>query len=188
MKTDRPFLEQIIDHVPALRRYARVLRRQLDQAEDLEQDCIERALAKEHLYQPDTNLRAWLFTIMRNLAVTQSRRAATRQRATLYYGARTLGTVAPRQDLVVELNECLTLTKCLSTFERRVVRHMCLDDLSYDETARRVGQPIGTIKSRLSRARQRLRDAAAGPANTFSLLETVIKKTRVAPTGTSTPA
>ena len=165
MGTSPTFLEQITDHVPALRRYARVLRRQQDQAEDLEQDCIERALAKAHLYQPDTNLRAWLFTIMRNLAFTQLRHAAFQQRAMLYYGARTQGTVAASQDLVVELNECIALTKRLSAFERRVVRHMCMDDLSYGETARRTGKPIGTIKSRLSRARQTLRSAVAGPAN-----------------------
>jgi len=165
LKTERPFFEQITDHVPALRRYARVLRRQPDQAEDLEQDCIERALAKAHLYQPDTNLRAWLFTIMRNIAVTQVRRAAFQQRAALYFGARTLDTVAASQDLVVELHECIALTKHLSAFERRVVRHLCLDDLTYGETAQRLGKPIGTIKSRLSRARQTLRNAVAGPAN-----------------------
>jgi RNA polymerase sigma-70 factor (ECF subfamily) len=165
LTSHRPFLEQITDHVPALRRYARVLRRQRDQAEDLEQDCIERALAKAHQYQPDTNLRAWLFTIMRNIAVTQARRAAFQHRAALYFGARTLDTVAASQDLVVELNECIALTKCLSVFERRIIRHVCLDDLSYDETAQRLGKPIGTIKSRFSRARQTLRNAVDGPAN-----------------------
>jgi RNA polymerase sigma-70 factor (ECF subfamily) len=164
MGTVRTFLEQISGHIPELRRYARTLRRQRDQADDLEQDCIERALGKSHLYQPGTNLRAWLFTIMRNIAITQIRRDAFRRRSTLYYGARSLGIVAASQDVVVELNECLALTKTLTAFERRVVGHMCLDDLSYGETARRIGKPIGTVKSRLSRARQRLRDAVGTPA------------------------
>jgi len=160
LRPDRTFFEQISQHVPDLRRYARVLRRQRDQADDLEQDCIERALSKSHLYEEGTNLRAWLFTIMRNIAITQMRREAFRQRSALHYGARGSGTVEPSQDLVVELKESIALTNMLTTFERRVVVHMCLDDLGYPETARRTGEPIGTVKSRLSRARKRLRDAA----------------------------
>src|SRR5258706_15983467 len=70
---------QIVDHVPALRRYARVLVRTTDQADDLVQDCVERALSRSALYQPDTNLRAWLFTIMRNIAITQTRKEKLRR-------------------------------------------------------------------------------------------------------------
>jgi RNA polymerase sigma-70 factor (ECF subfamily) len=163
LSTTRTFFEQISDHLPDLRRYARALRRQRDQADDLEQDCIERALSKSHFYEEGTNLRAWLFTIMRNIAITQVRREAFRQRSASYYGPHRLGTVEASQDLVVELKESLELTKILSAFERRIVAHMCLHDLGYPETARRNGKPIGTIKSRLSRARQRLRDAVERP-------------------------
>jgi RNA polymerase sigma-70 factor (ECF subfamily) len=159
----RTFLEQISDHVPDLRRYARSLRRQRDQADDLEQDCIERALSKSHLYEEGTNLRAWLITMMRNIAITQMRREASQQRSVLYYGAPRLRTVQADQDLFVELKESLALTRKLPASERRVVAHMCLDDLGYPETSRRTGQPIGTIKSRLSRARRRLRAAAMDP-------------------------
>ncbi len=161
LSSDRTFSEQIGDHIPDLRNYARALRRRRDQADDLEQDCIERALAKSHLYQSGTNLRAWLITIMRNIAFTGMRREAFRQRATLHYGARSLGTVEARQDMIVELGESLALTKTLTPFERRVIEHMCIDDLGYHETARRIGTAPGTVKSRLSRARQRLRDAAS---------------------------
>lgn len=164
MNTERPFRDQIGDHLPALRSYARSLRRHRDQADDLEQDCIERALSRSHLFAEGTNLRAWLFTIMRNIFITHGRRDAFRQRSTLHYGARSPGTVQARQDVLVELKESIQLTKMLTVFERRVVEHMCLDDLGYDETSRLTGQPIGTIKSRLSRARQRLRDATARPA------------------------
>ncbi len=164
MNTDRAFSDQITDHIPALRKYARVLRRHQDQADDLTQDCIERALAKSCCYAVGTNLRAWLFTIMRNIFITQLRREAFQQRSKLHYGARSLATVEPRQDVVVELKECIARTSILSAFERRIVRHMCFDDLSYEETARRIGKPIGTIKSRLSRARRTLRASVAQPA------------------------
>jgi len=163
LSTERSFCDQVGDHIPALRRYARTLRRRPDQAEDLEQDCIERALSRSHLYAEGTNLRAWLFTIMRNIAITQSRREASQQRSALYYGPRGPGEVGASQDVVVELNETIALSMKLTIFERRVLKHMCLDDLGYDETARRIGKPIGTIKSRLSRARQRMRDAVTNP-------------------------
>jgi RNA polymerase sigma-70 factor (ECF subfamily) len=176
MKTDRPFRDQISDHLPALRSYARSLRRNRDQADDLEQDCIERALSRSHLYEEGTNLRAWLFTIMRNIFITHGRRDAFRQRSTLIYGARSLGTIPARQDVLVELKESIALTKTLTTFERRVVEHMCLDDLGYDETSRLTGQPIGTIKSRLSRARQRLRDAITSPDRDGALPNVVVAR------------
>jgi len=163
LNSARTFIEQISDHVPDLRRYARSLRRQWDQADDLEQDCIERALSKSHLYEEGTNLRAWLITIMRNIAFTQMRREASQQRSALYYGAPRLCTVQANQDLVVELRESIALTRKLPASERRVVAHMCLDDLGYPETSRRTGQAIGTIKSRLSRARRRLRNATKDP-------------------------
>jgi RNA polymerase sigma-70 factor (ECF subfamily) len=163
LSTDQIFCNQISHHLPALRRYARTLRRRPDQAEDLEQDCIERALSRSHLFEAGTNLRAWLFTIMHNIAVTQSRREASQQRSALYYGPHGPSTVGARQDVVVELNEIIALSKVLTSFERRVLQHMCVDDLGYGETARRVGKPVGTIKSRLSRARQRMRDAVASP-------------------------
>jgi len=163
LSIDQIFVDQISDHIPALRRYARTLRRRPDQAEDLEQDCIERALSRFHLYEKGTNLRAWLFTIMRNIAITQSRREASQQRSALYYGPREPGAVGASQDIVVELKEIIALSQRLTAFERSVLQHMCLDDLGYDETARRIGKPIGTIKSRLSRARQRMRDAVASP-------------------------
>jgi RNA polymerase sigma-70 factor (ECF subfamily) len=159
LSSDRNFCDQISDHIPALRRYARSLRQRPDQAEDLEQDCIERALSRSHLYEEGTNLRAWLFTIMRNIAITQARRSASQQRVALYYGPHASGQVGASQDVVVELKETVALCKALTTFERRVLKHMCFDDLGYDETARRIGKPIGTVKSRLSRARQRMRAA-----------------------------
>ena len=164
MRTDQNFRDEVSEHIPALRHYARALRRLPDQAEDLEQDCLERALSRSHLYEPGTNLRAWLFTIMRNIAITQARREAFQQRALVYYGPPRADSVGARQDDVVELHETIALSRTLTTLERRLLEHMCIDDLGYDETARRIGKPVGTVKSRFSRARQRMRNAVRAPA------------------------
>lgn len=96
---------------------------------------------------------------MRNIAITQSRREASQLRWALYYGPCGPDQVDASQDVVVELKETIALSRKLTTFDRRVLEHMCLDGLNYDETAQRTGRPVGTIKSRLSRARQRMRDA-----------------------------
>src|SRR4051812_43792202 len=85
LSTTPTFCEQVRVHIPKLRAYARVLLRNRDLADDLEQDCLERALAKSHLYEQGTNLRAWLFTIMRNLYITQGRRATVVKRSALNY-------------------------------------------------------------------------------------------------------
>lgn len=148
---------QIIEHVPALRRYARVLARTADQADDLVQDCVERALSRANLYQPDTNLRAWLFTIMRNIAITQTRKEKLRRAYASERIAMDRRAEAPAQSNVVALKESLTLIDALSAGEREAVLLLGVQDMSYEEAAAISGLPIGTMKSRLSRGRQRLR-------------------------------
>jgi len=148
---------QIVDHIPALRRYARVLVRTTDQADDLVQDCVERALSRATLYQPGTNLRAWLFTIMRNIAITQTRKDKLRRN---YAGERMAvdrGAEAPSQTDVVVLKDSLRILSQLSPGEQQAVTLLGLYDLSYEEAASLSGLPVGTMKSRLSRGRQRLR-------------------------------
>ena len=68
----------IEEQIPRLRRYARALTRNLERSDDLVQDTLARAIAKEHLWQPGTNLRAWLFTLMHNQHVNNVRRTAAR--------------------------------------------------------------------------------------------------------------
>ncbi len=149
--------DQVIDHIPALRRYARVLARTVDQADDLVQDCVERALSRASLYQPDTNLRAWLFTIMRNIAITQTRKDKLRRVYASERIAMERRTEAPNQTDVVALKDSLRLMGALSAGEQQAVALLGLQDLSYEEAAGISGLPVGTMKSRLSRGRQRLR-------------------------------
>jgi RNA polymerase sigma-70 factor (ECF subfamily) len=161
--------DHVIDHIPALRRYARVLVRASDQADDLVQDCVERALSRASLYQPDTNLRAWLFTIMRNIAITQTRKDKLRRTYASERLAMDRRSQVPAQLDIVALKDSLRMMKQLSTGEQQAVTLLGLHDLSYEEAAGISGLPVGTMKSRLSRGRHRLRSlldpSAAGEAD-----------------------
>lgn len=148
---------QIVEHIPALRRYARVLARTADKADDLVQDCVERALSRSNLYQPDTNLRAWLFTIMRNIAITQTRKDKLRRVYASERLAMDRRAEAPSQIDVIALKDGLRLMQGLSDGEKQAVTLLGINDMSYDEAASLSGLPVGTMKSRLSRGRQRLR-------------------------------
>src|SRR5258706_15074314 len=110
---------QIVGHVPALRRYARGLVRTTDQADDLVQDCVERALSRSALYQPDTNLRAWLFTIMRNIAITQTRKEKLRRSYASERMAMDRRAEAPSQADVVGLKDRLRMMSELSSGEQQ---------------------------------------------------------------------
>jgi RNA polymerase sigma-70 factor (ECF subfamily) len=148
---------QIVEHIPALRRYARVLARTSDQADDLVQDCVERALSRSNLYQPDTNLRAWLFTIMRNIAITQTRKDKLRRSFAAEQMLVEHRAAPASQTEVVALKDSFRLMKSLSAGEKQAVALLGVFDLSYEEAAKASGLPVGTMKSRLSRGRQRLR-------------------------------
>lgn len=145
--------------VPALRRYARALTAgNRNEADDLVQDTLERAMTRWHLRDADRPLRPWLFTVMHNLFVNRMESARLRHtvdlpddldlrweppahegRATISDVVAALGRLAP------ELRELLVL--------------VCVEDLSYEEAARVVGIPVGTVMSRLARARARLKEA-----------------------------
>ncbi len=152
--------EQMIEHVPALRRYALVLVRTGARADDLVQDCLERALSRARLYQPDTNLRAWLFTVMRNIAVTQARKNRLRTTYAVELRAMTRHVAAASQAETIALKESLALLGALSPGEREAIDLMAIQDMSYEQAASLSGLPTGTLKSRLSRGRQHLRELA----------------------------
>src|SRR4051794_38173269 len=98
----------IVSHIPALRRYARMLTRTADQADDLVQDCVTRALSRSHLYEPGTNLKGWLSTMMRNIAITGSRKAKFRQDGANEQMAMTPQVTSPNQLDRVVLRESLS--------------------------------------------------------------------------------
>jgi RNA polymerase sigma factor (sigma-70 family) len=162
--TDFPLL----DHIPALRRYARALTGDAWLADDLVQDTLERACNKWRLWTAGSDLRAWLFTLMHNIFVNQVRSALRRAAA---------GTAVDADEVAGELiaedggtAQSLDLQRCLLRLpedQRAVLLLVSLEDLSYAEVAKITGVPVGTVMSRLSRARARLRalmDGTAAPA------------------------
>ena len=146
--------ERLVELIPRLRRYARALVGDRASADDLVQDTLERAWAKLHLYRRGTDLRAWLFTVMHNVHVNKVR--ATRVTDTLEDELPELAQRASQGDalLVRDLDRAIAR---LPTEQRAVLLLVTLEEMSYEEVAHAVGIPIGTVMSRLSRAREKLR-------------------------------
>lgn len=146
--------------IPRLRRYARFLVGDIDRADDLVQECLSRAIAKIDSWQTGTNMRAWLFTIMRNCHFNELRR---RSRSPILEDADTALAVAPgNQETHLALQEVRRAFLGLSEEHRDVLVLVAIEGLSYEEAAAVIGVPIGTVRSRTSRARQALRDAVEG--------------------------
>ena len=149
---------RLVEHeIPRLRRYARALTRDSNRADDLVQDTLLRGLDKAHLWQVGTDLRAWLFTIMHNQYVNDIRRA-TREQATVdvdQVASTLVATTDPTASR--QLSELDRALGHLSRGQREVVLLVGLEGMSYDEAAKILRVPIGTIRSRLGRAREALR-------------------------------
>jgi RNA polymerase sigma-70 factor (ECF subfamily) len=157
----------IIAEIPRLRRYARALTRDREAADDLVQDCLERAWSRFHLWRRRDNLRAWLFTIMHNLHANHVRRAKSRPATTsldLVEGSARLPALRPAQEDGLETRGIAAALDQLPEEQRQVLLLVALEQLSYEEAAQVLDIPIGTVMSRLSRARERLRRLLAGPA------------------------
>jgi RNA polymerase sigma factor (sigma-70 family) len=146
--------ERLVELIPRLRRYARALVGDRATADDLVQDTLERAWAKLHLYRRGTDLRAWLFTVMHNVHVNRVR--ATRTADTLEDEMPELAQRPSQGDalLVRDLERSIAR---LPAEQRAVLLLVTLEDMSYEEVARTLAIPIGTVMSRLSRAREKLR-------------------------------
>jgi RNA polymerase sigma-70 factor (ECF subfamily) len=150
--------QAIVEQIPHLRRYARALRRDAGPADDLVQDCLERALSRVHLFRAGTNIRTWLFTILHNLNANQARRASRRpDDAELENEAEPAahaGEGPDRRLLVRDLGRALDK---LADEQRTVLLLIGLEDMSYKEASEVLGVPVGTVMSRLARGRERLR-------------------------------
>ena len=152
-------VERLVDLIPRLRRYARALVGERAGADDLVQDTLERAWSKLHLYRRGTDLRAWLFTVMHNVHVNKLR--STRPTDPLEDGMPELTQRASQADalLVRDLDRAIAR---LPADQRAVLLLVTLEEMSYEEVARTLGIPIGTVMSRLSRAREKLRAMMLG--------------------------
>ena len=150
-----------VQYIPRLRRYARALTGDRSRADDLVQDTLERALVKFHLWQPGSDLRAWLFTIMHNVYVNQLRAQPAGLTAGLDDEAIQVA-VRPTQSDLLEVHDLQAALLHLPEEQREVLLLVGLEQMTYEETAGVLGIPIGTVMSRLSRARERLRALLAG--------------------------
>jgi len=162
---------QILEHIPRLRRYARALLGDRYAADDLVQDTLERAWNKFHLWRPGSDLRAWLFTIMHNVFVNQIRSKRSEIEKTM----EELPVVAVRatQSDSLEIADVERALRALPDEQREVLILVAIEEMTYDEVSRALAIPIGTVMSRLSRARERMRRLIAGvqPAVPFKVVK-----------------
>ena len=151
------FHRLIEQEIPRLRRYARALTRSADRADDLVQETLLRAIAKVHLWQPGTDIRAWLFTIMHNQYVNMVRRAM-RDGANIDIEQMSSALVATTDPTASrQLRELEHGLSRLRDEQREVILLVGLEGMSYEAAAQILGVPVGTVRSRLSRGRDALR-------------------------------
>ena len=160
----------IVQHIPRLRRYARALVGDRYAADDLVQDTLERAWSKYHLWRPGSDLRAWLFAIMHNVFVNQMRSRRMDREQPMEDGDG--GAVRATQLDGIELNDLQRALSRLSLEHREVLMLVGVEQMKYEEVGRALDIPVGTVMSRLSRARERLRQQM-GLASQASTLKVV---------------
>lgn len=151
------FLDEIESCVPALRRYARALTRNADRADDLVQDCLERAIRKRGLFRPTGPLQAWLFRILVNLWRNSLRSERRRGEQVAYDALVVEPSIPAPQHGRLALGEMNRALDRLPDDQRETLLLVVLEGVSYQEAATILGIPIGTVMSRLSRARAALR-------------------------------
>ena len=163
---------QIVEQLPGLRRYARALTGDAWAADDLVQDTLERACRKWLLWRGGSNLRAWLFTLMHNLYLNQRRGLVPVQALDVDALAAIADAPDASHETAMDLDRCL---QRLPADQRAVLLLVTLEDMAYADVARVLGIPEGTVMSRLSRARARMRElmepsAHAQPSSTPTAL------------------
>lgn len=162
--------EQLIaEQIPRLRRYARALLTDPVRADDLVQETLLRALSRSHLWQPGTDIRAWMFTILHNLNVNQQRQRNARGDHLELDDDHVQLAVAPTQERGLELRDLARGLQHLPDPQRQVILLVGLEGMNYKQVAAVLDIPIGTVMSRLHRGREALRRMmAVGPARESS--------------------
>jgi RNA polymerase sigma-70 factor (ECF subfamily) len=153
------------EHIPHLRRYARFLTKDFEQADDMVQDCLVRAIENIEKWEPDTNMRAWLIVILRNNFFNHCRRARKETEIKFESGL-TASTINPAaQEDSIALDELTLAFGELTPSHREVIHLISVDGMKYEDAADILGISVGTVKSRLSRARNELRKILDGEAD-----------------------
>lgn len=143
--------------IPRLRRFARFMTRDVDYADDLVQECLTRAIANITSWQPGTNLRAWLFVILKNVFRNDKRREKHEVAHLNRLENEAISFAAPQQHTHLALSEIQSAFLQLTEDHREVLMLIAVEGLRYEEAASILDISVGTVKSRLSRARSALR-------------------------------
>jgi RNA polymerase sigma-70 factor (ECF subfamily) len=153
------FYNQLVNCLPHLRAFARVLCRQHDLVDDLVQDAVVRALAASNQFQQGTNFKAWMFTILRNQNITTFRRK--RVLPASFDDVGEASQAAPQEDALM-IEDLDLAVQQLSPLRREALILVAVHGLSYEEAAAVCDCAIGTIKSRVARARAELHEMVLG--------------------------
>lgn len=151
------FLDEMEAIVPALRRYARALTRNADRADDLVQDCLERAIRKQSLWRPTGSLQSWLFRMLLNIYRNDLRQVRRRGDQVPIETMLVEPAVAPAQHGRIALAEMARAIDTLPGDQREALLLVVLEGQSYSDAADILEIPMGTLMSRLGRARAALR-------------------------------
>lgn len=161
---DRTLKRLIAGEIPSLRRYARTLVPELSSADDLVQDSLERALVKRHQWRREGSIRGWLYTIMTRRFFNQKtgwmrwRRQVSLEADGEGAGAGAVLSQPARQDDLLSARDAVDAMAILPSEQRAAVALTVIEGFSYDEAARILRVPLGTLRSRLFRGRERLRE------------------------------
>jgi RNA polymerase sigma-70 factor (ECF subfamily) len=152
---DPAFANGIVTNLPSLRSFAVSLTRSVDQAEDMVQETVLRAISKQEKFEPGTNLQAWLFAILRNLFCSACHRAKREVEDADGSYAATLISNPDHEDRIMLKDLAAALAK-LPEGQRKVMMLVGAEGMSYEAAAQALGCAVGTIQSRVNRARNRL--------------------------------
>lgn len=153
--------KEIEKTIPNLRRYARSLAQNVDDADDVVQETLLLALSRLHQFKPHANLKAWLFTIARNSFISSIRR---KRPFVELSDESCLPVTGPAQEHRIMLNETARAYGRLLPSHREIIALIVFEGMKYEEASELLGVPVGTVRSRLSRARALLREAQDGVA------------------------
>ena len=149
------FLTEVENCIPALRRYAHALAYDSMEADELVQDCLERALRKRFLWKPTSSVRAWLFTMLHNINANKVRKFK-RQPVVSSLEDDIDKTLHPI-DSDMGIRDIKTCLRQLPEQQQHILLLVALEGMSYKEVGKILNIPVGTVMSRLSRAREALR-------------------------------
>lgn len=157
---------ELVACIPRLRRYARALVGDRAAADDLVQDTLERAWSKLDLWQRGSDMRAWLFGIMHNIRINQVRKTAlptvSLEDEHIDVATSAIGATSAPDNGMLEMRDLESALKMLPVEQREVLLLVGLENMTYDEVARTLGIPAGTVMSRLARGRDKLRAIMEG--------------------------